>query len=60
MDRVNERNERNRDFSQLRARVPVSAWQYARQLVFLLRGVTSRLQRVKGVAFEDYPCLVAE
>ena len=30
------------------------------ELVFLLVGVTSALTTVKGMAFEDYPCFVAE
>jgi hypothetical protein len=30
------------------------------ELVFLLPGVTSALPSVKGAAFEDYPCFVAE
>jgi hypothetical protein len=47
-------------FHQLRAGSQFPSGHNYVELLFLLPGVTSALPSVKGVAFEDYPCFVAE
>jgi hypothetical protein len=48
------------DFSPTTSRIQFPSGHTYVELLLLLPGVTSALPSVKGLAFEDYPCFVAE